>query len=243
MGSRASTPLSKKAGSSTKAKVPQTSQAPGVPSSGCASRAKAAKVSQASLASGVCSSGASRSSLQVGALPKVRLVQAVSSLSSGGAPSAKVPQASLASGARSSCAIQARKRARSFFASEVSGQVAARSSSQVGACRRPRCRRLLQASLLIGRLRRNALLALAMPGAREAATLLTSSSDAGARSRSVAGCRLCPFRRKLRSKLRGRCEIMLPGSTRRHRLLLTLSLGRPRSSLLWLAVPLEMQIL
>ena len=182
---------------------------------------------------------ASRSSLQVGALPKVRLVQAVSSLSSGGAPSA----ASLASGARSSCAIQARKRARSFFASEVSGQVAARSSSQVGACRRPRCRRLLQASLLIGRLRRNALLALAMPGAREAATLLTSSSDAGARSRSVAGCRLCPFRRKLRSKLRGRCEIMLPGSTRRHRLLLTLSLGRPRSSLLWLAVPLEMQIL
>ena len=38
-----------------------------------------------------------------------------------------------------------------------------------------------------------------MPGAREAATLLTSSSDAGARSRSVAGCRLCPFRRKLKT--------------------------------------------
>ena len=162
----------------------------------CHPEGKRARSCSASEASGLV---ASRSSLQVGALPKVRLVQAVSSLSSGGAPSAKVPQASLASGARSSCAIQARKRARSFFASEVSGQVAARPSSQVGACRRPRCRRLLQASLLIGRLRRNALLALAMPGAREAATLLTSSSDAGARSRSVAGCRLCPFRRKLKT--------------------------------------------
>ena len=64
---------------------------------------------------------ASRSSLQVGALPKVRLVEAASSLSSGGAPSAKVPQASLASGARSSCAIQARKRARSFQVRSLPG--------------------------------------------------------------------------------------------------------------------------
>ena len=203
----------------------------------CHPEGKRARSCSASEASGLV---ASRSSLQVGALPKVRLVEAASSLSSGGAPSAKVPQASLASGARSSCAIQARKRARSFQVRSLPGP--------------PLRLELAKATL---------------PQASSGFLAdWEAEEECSARSRNARGKGGCnatdiqqrcwsqepplspdaasaPFDAslRLRSKLRGRCEIMLPGSTRRHRLLLTLSLGRPRSSLLWLAVPLEMQIL